>query len=368
MVAILLFCVMLLFLCFYNSKKVILWESREDVGTPSIFKQGAVIYASAAEDTKAKLGVDDLFQKENALWRSVKESPLVFGQPEASLSLYGDEQAIPSDIENIVELENLPQSSDADAATTSPETEKAESDATEPSNIVPVEKETPAVPNAAKKSAPFRILVVGDSFMAAGGGLGDPLERVLLNYKDTVVTRQGKVSSGLSRQDYFNWPELTQKLIAQHKPNVAIMMFGANDNIPVIDANGALLAGWGSAKWDEQYRQRIDQMLDMFTQANSEIFVIGVPIMKNKTLSRTIAHINSLFEEEVKKYSRVHYISTWNLLCDKDGNYTDSLLDKDGNKRLIRTSDGVHLQYFAGYYVADAITAEMKKYLDIRLK
>jgi len=61
---------------------------------------------------------------------------------------------------------------------------------------------------------------------------------------------------------------------------------------------------------------------------------------------------------------------TWDLLSDNNGNYTSFLLDKNknGNKRLIRTSDGVHLQYFAGYYVADVITAEMEKFLDLRVK
>jgi len=378
-VAILLFCIMVLVVCFYNSRKVILWEDLQEAGGGSVFKVAAVSYANAAEDVKVKFKLNDLFLKENMVWRSAKESPLVFGQPEASLSLYADTASMPTDtgVATSTLGETRPLLPEVEippinlAATTTAVTAATTTAAVPPvSDLLRREGEikTPQVLNLLKKKAPFRMLIVGDSFVAAGGGLGDPLERVLLNYKDTVVTRQGKVSSGLSRQDYFNWPELTAKLIGQHNPNVAIMMFGANDNIPVIAADGTLLAGWGSAKWDDQYRKRIDQMLDIFTTAKTEIFVIGVPVMKNTKLAATMKHINSLYEEEVKKYPNAHYISTWDLLSDKNGNYTDSLLDKNGNKRLIRTSDGVHLQYFAGYYVADAVAAVMKNYLDLKNK
>jgi hypothetical protein len=222
--------------------------------------------------------------------------------------------------------------------------------------------------NTAKKSAPFNILIIGDSLVAAGGGMGDSLERTLLNFKNTTVFRQGKVSSGLSRQDYFDWPAMAAKLISQYKPNVGIMMFGANDNTAIIDANGKIIAGYGSAKWEDQYRLRVDQMLDLFTKANTEIFVLGIPIMKNQKLSQGMQQINTLTEQETKKYANAHFISTWDLLADKDGNYTSYLIDKDGNQKLARTADGVHLQYVAGYYVSDAVVKVMQNYLDMVAK
>jgi hypothetical protein len=378
--AVLLFLVLVPVLCFYCSQKVILWESKDVDGINSVFRQAVLLLANASQNIKERLNLDSFFEQESATWQSLKNSPLVFGQPEASLSSYRDNgvsvpagsgngsstaQLVPAQIRNEpVASSTQAASSTAASATSSVPTVRANA-----GFLRKVGQTAPApVSNVAKKSAPFRILIVGDSFVAAGGGLGDPLERTLLNFKDTVVTRQGKVSSGLSRADYFDWPTLAQKLITQYEPNVGIMMFGANDGNPVIDARGKVLASYGSANWDDQYRQRIGQILDMFTSAHAEIFVIGEPIMKSQKLSQTMKHINSLNEEEVKKYPNAHFIPIWNLLTDKNGNYTDYLLDKSGNERLIRTSDGVHLQYFAGYYVVDAIVNQMETFLDLRAK
>ncbi|MFA5742801.1 MAG: DUF459 domain-containing protein [Candidatus Paceibacterota bacterium] len=367
-VAILLFCLLLSTVAFYNSRKVVLWESQKSEGLNSVFKQGIIAYANASEEVKTKLGWNKFFQNENITWRSLKESPLVFGQPEPAGDLFdGNDFGIANPVQDSGS-EPASGQSETDAATST-----AEGAATTTTILQGGEKTKdppPAVSNSGgeKRSSPFRMLIVGDSFVAAGGGLGDPLERMLLNFKDTAVVRQGKVSSGLSRQDYFDWPALAKKLIIQNNPNVGIMMFGSNDNTSIIDSDGKMVASYGSGGWDDQYRKRIDKMLDLFTEAKAEIFVIGVPIMKNKALSSDISHLNSLFKEESGKYANAHFISTWDMLSDSSGNYTEYLLDKDGKQRLSRTADGVHLQYFAGYYVSNAIIEEMGRFLDLKNK
>jgi len=387
MTAILLFCVLILSVCFYDSRKVILWEDQEG-GNMNLFQRAVLAYANVAENVKSEFKLDQFFQNENMVWRALKESPLVFGQPEASEIVPLENEPLSVERENIGEIlpsqplviatNNLATTTlQLSAATTTVAGASTTTAAVAATTTAPVANNllrqegtqtVPVISNPNKKNAPFRILIVGDSFIAVGGGLGDPLEKTLLTYKQTVVTRQGKVSSGLSRQDYFDWPAQTKKLITQHNPNVAIMMFGANDSNPVIDSNGKIVASYGSAKWEEQYGKRIDQMLDLFKAANAETFVIGVPIMKNQKLSKAIEKLNSLYEKETRKYSNAHYFSTRNLLSDKNGDYTDSLLDKNGKKRRIRTSDGVHLQYYAGYYVTDAIIKGMKNYLNLNVK
>jgi|GEM_PF-1086838 len=348
---------------FYNSRKVILWETRRDGGADRIFSPAMVAEAEISENLKTKLGLDDLYRREDLAWRALKESPLVFGQPEASERvLEGDQAALPDLTENKFPFEAASSTDQGESASTSIVAEEV------PVSQTTLPQLTDLGTALAKKSTPFRILIVGDSFMAIGGGLGDPLEKTLLSQKDTIVTRQGKVSSGLSRQNYFDWQALIKKMIEMHRPNVAVMMFGANDNGPVIDGNGKILASWGSVNWDARYREHIDQVMDLFKNADAEIFVVGVPIMKNQALARDIKHINSLFEQEAAKYPKAHYVSTWELLADQNGNYTDYILDNSGKKRLVRTADGVHLQYYAGYYVSEAIVSQMRNYLDLQPK
>jgi len=353
-IAIALFCVMLLLVGFYDSRKVIIWESGQDTGSDVVFRNIALAYANISQSVKERLNLGRFFESEDNTWQSLKQSPLVFGQPEA-------DNVSPADVGPVAPI-------------AVGDTAKGESAAVVPAPAVvgtstgqiPV----PVVPVAApdQKSANYKILIIGDSFMAVGGGMGDPLERTLLNFKNVAVARFGKVSSGLARQDYFDWPTFAKKLIAQNNPNVVVMMFGSNDNKPIIDSNDHMLASWGSKSWDSQYSARIDQMLDIFKAQKAEVFVIGVPVMKNAQLAQDVKRINSLYQAETAKYPNAHFISTWDLLSDKNGNYTDYLTDKNGQQKLIRTADGVHLQYFAGYFVSDAIAVDMGKYLDLQSK
>lgn len=61
-----------------------------------------------------------------------------------------------------------------------------------------------------------------------------------------------------------------------------------------------------------------------------------------------IKYLNSLFEDEVSKHKNCFFISNWNLLADKEGNYSAYLPDLKGINQLARVSDGIHLTYFGG--------------------
>jgi hypothetical protein len=351
-VATALFCAMLLLAGFYDSRKVIIRESRQDTGSDAVFRNIALAYANISQSVTERLNLGRFFESENNTWQSLKQSLLVFGQTEAANVSLDVRPVAFAAVGNIFSQGEPVAVASARAIA---ETSTGQMPAA-----------TVAAPD--KKTANYKILIIGDSFMAAGGGMGDPLEKTLLNFKNVAVARFGKVSSGLSRQDFFDWPAFAKKLIAQNNPNVAIMMFGSNDDKPIIDSNGHVIASWGSKSWDSQYSARIDQMLDIFKDQKAEVFVIGMPWMKNAKLSQNIKHFNSLYRAETAKYPNAHFISSWDLLSDKNGNYINYLTDKNGKQRLIRTADGVHLQYFAGYVVSDAIAADMEKYLSLQGK
>jgi hypothetical protein len=217
-------------------------------------------------------------------------------------------------------------------------------------------------------SPPYKILIVGDSFIAVSGGVGEVLEKELLNYKDLTVTRVGKVSSGLSRPDYFNWPSGVNSLVQQYKPNIVVTMIGSNDAQSITTVNGGLLVNYGSKNWNEEYAKRVSDFLNIFAENNITVFWIGLPIMRNETYSTRMQNLNLIYATEIKKYENYYFIPTTNLLADKNGNYTAYLPDENGKYRLIRQSDGIHLTYFGGQIVIEEIIKKMKETLGIQLK
>ena len=82
-----------------------------------------------------------------------------------------------------------------------------------PTEGPPVVEETRIrVPTNAEK---LRIAVVGDSLAA---GIGYFAERVFKPYFTDVV-KQGRISTGLSRPDYFNWPAQMQFIVDRFRPD-----------------------------------------------------------------------------------------------------------------------------------------------------
>jgi hypothetical protein len=314
-IAIFLFIAIIIIVPFYESKRVMIWESQRPRMENEIFRSMIFLYATKCEEIKEKLKIKNFFEKEHYFWLRLKKSPLFF-------------------------QEKLP--------------EVKEEKKTEEKEKILKEKLKP----------PYRILIIGDSFIAVYGGVGDPLEKKLISFKDVEVWRLGRVSSGLSRPDYFNWNLTLKELISQHKPNVGIVMIGMNDAQALTDPDGKVVVNYlkfGKEEWIKEYSKRVSDLLEIFEENNVLVFWIGLPIMRDKAYSDKVKILNQIYEEEVKKYENAYFISTWELLTDEKGNYTSYLLDEKGKKNLARASDGIHLTYFGGKIVVEKIIKEMEK-------
>ena len=357
-----LFILIILVVPFYESKKIALWESQRKTLNQyflaNIFRSAVLTYASFAQEVKSDFGLDQYFEEEHSFWLKIKKSPLVFQEEittEEELPsvlsddgtelveddfpiAIGEEDEIPS---NGID-EEIPQA----AAGENPELV-----------LKPIDLE-----------APFRVLIIGDSFIAVGGGVGDILEKGLLaEYQDLSVFRQGKVSSGLSRPDYFNWNLTIQELISQYKPNIAIIMLGSNDAQGLTNSKGVFQIYYGQPAWNQEYGQRVANFLDIFKENNIVVFWLGLPIMRSFDFSEKMKNLNSIYEQECQKQEMI-FVSTWQLLADSQGNYTAYLPNENGKNILVRVSDGIHLQYAGGEIVKKELFRIMEQVLDLTPK
>lgn len=318
-IAILFLALIVLVVPFYESERIVKWGIQEEVKNDSnFFTSLALTYARNAEQLKLKMGLDDFFEQESDFWLAKKESPIVFK-------------------EEPIEIVVRP--------------------------IEPIMTTTTGVLVDAKPESPFRVLIIGDSFMAVFGGVGDVMERELLDYSETTISRQGKVSSGLSRPDFFDWNVTVKELIAKHQPNVVISMMGANDPQSLTTPEGGWVASYGTEKWDQGYAQRMADFLTIFKEKNITVFWLGLPVMKEPIYAKKVKNLNSIYVQEIAKFENAHFISTWDLLADEQGNYTAYFPDEEGKQRLARASDGVHLQYFGGGILVKEVVKKMEEEL-----
>jgi hypothetical protein len=70
---------------------------------------------------------------------------------------------------------------------------------------------------------------------------------------------------------------------------------------------------------------------------------VGQPAMRDGEFSERMEDLNVIFREEAAKRPWVRFVDLWTLFVDEDGDYNPYIEDDDGEEKLMRHPDGVHL-------------------------
>jgi hypothetical protein len=202
----------------------------------------------------------------------------------------------------------------------------------------------------------MHLYIAGDSMAGIPGmalvnlSKGTHLIKPLLDYR---------ISSGLVRPDFFNWPAQLQRQVKAFDPVAAVVMWGANDNQGVQTSSGKVYE-FGSGGWQKEYRKRVaDAIAILFDGGVRRIYWVGQPIMPDSIYDRKIRVINDVFHSEAAKHPGVRYIDAYGLFSG-DGGYTQYLRDDKGELQQVREGDGEHLTYAGGMRLAKVVMAAIK--------
>jgi lysophospholipase L1-like esterase len=198
---------------------------------------------------------------------------------------------------------------------------------------------------------PLRVYFGGDSVAAA---VSTAFARAATATHVMSTAVDYRISTGLSRPDYFNWPQRLQRVIA-HKPapQVVIVMFGANDIQPIMTPTGP--ANTGSAKWLAEYRRRVATLMSSLSATGTDVYWLGQPLMRSGVFTRRLNEVDTIYAEEAAHHPSITFVDTRPLLADAHGHYAAYLPDRSGRRVQVRTSDGVHLTEAGGDRVAAAL-------------
>jgi lysophospholipase L1-like esterase len=221
-----------------------------------------------------------------------------------------------------------------------------------PSSVGPTVAPPPPVRNTPLREptseSKLRTVVVGDSLAA---GIGFYAERVFRPFWVDVV-KQGRISTGLARPDYFDWPGQMQVIVNQNRPELTIVMLGENDNQDMQGAAGEVVQDIGQAGWPDAYERRVEEFARIATSRKGHVVWVGLPITRDEGRWALTQRLNAIYEDVAARLPNVVYVDTWSIFS-KDGQYTAYYKDK-GKVRLIRESDGIH-------FTADGYTLLMEQ-------
>jgi uncharacterized protein len=196
----------------------------------------------------------------------------------------------------------------------------------------------------------LRVLIVGDSL---GIDMGGPLQNDLANTGVVQVNLDGRESTGLTRPDYFNWPAELQSDMAADRPQVVVIMMGANDPQ---DFPGPPDIPFTSPKWNFAYAARVASFMQIAESTGATVIWVGMPPMQNSALSAKMFDINLLDQQQAALQKvPVHFISIWTLLGTAQGNYTPFITNSAGQVVNVRTPDGTHLTPAGGEVLSQTV-------------
>lgn len=259
---------------------------------------------------------------------------LLLDQPAAKLgALTGKEPPVRVDVEAVVQQQ----------AVTPPTT---------PSTI-PLEVNPATGKRYVTAEEPLRVLLAGDSMMRElGGALMDTADGRL-----TEVTLDYRVSSGLSRPDYFDWPSRLATKLDELDPEAVVLMFGANDHQDV-EIDGEILRA-DSPEWLAEYGRRVGLVMDLLHRGDMTVTWVALPPMRAADFSAAMASLSDVYRREAERRPWVHVVDGGAGVAAPDGSFAAYLPGGDGAPVVLRQEDGVH------YSTAGAARAAASVWQDV---
>lgn len=200
----------------------------------------------------------------------------------------------------------------------------------------------PAAAAAAARPAPVAksetartVLVVGD-FMA--GSLAGGLNDALAKNPDVRVVSAPNGSSGLVRNDHYDWPAQIGSRIDEAKPAIVVAILGSNDRQPLEVAGQSLEPR--SDAWMAEYERRATAFAKAVKDKNVPLVWVGMPSFKFDRMSEDMAALNEVYRK-VATATGGEFVDVWDGFVDASGAFAYSGPDIAGQSARLRNSDGI---------------------------
>jgi hypothetical protein len=214
---------------------------------------------------------------------------------------------------------------------------------TEPEETVPVDTE-PVNTGPATADDPATVFIVGDS----DAGTFGPYLQTLLDGTGVVETQLDyKVSSGLARPDFFDWPAEIERKLPEVNPDIVVATFGGNDAQGLAVASGEFVVGdpvANEAEWTGEYQRRVGAVMDQLTEGGRTLIWVGIPNDDNPDVTARMAIQDQAAKAAAAERPDVIFIDTWKRFSGRDGGWAEFVIDpRDGEGKDVRADDGFHL-------------------------
>lgn len=225
---------------------------------------------------------------------------------------------------------------------------------------------TPAGKVAFTPKKKLRLWVAGDSLVITPGYA--ILRATGASPVMNGLAVDGRVATGLTRPDVFNWFAEIKAQVQTLKPNVVVLAFGGNDDKAYMTGlpDGVSIGDFGDAAWQREYRRRVGGVFDVITRSGAHAIWIGLPQTSSADQTQRFDLVNAAVAAEARERpGKVTYLDTYAMFAGPDGGYAEYLDKPAGGSVKVRAGDGVHFERAGGDMIAREVLKTLNKTYDL---
>ena len=202
-----------------------------------------------------------------------------------------------------------------------------------------------------------KVLVVGDF---VGDSLGDGLKTAFETTPGIVIETRANGSSGLVRDDYFDWPAKLPGYVAEVKPSLIIVSLGANERQPM--SIGGEMEKFRTDRWFTEYTRRVAAFATLAHGQQLPLLWVGMPPFQSSSMTADMVTLNGIFRAEAEKAGGT-FIDIWEGFVDESGKFVMTGSDINGQQVRLRGSDGINLTKAGKRKLAFYVEKDIRKLL-----
>ncbi len=184
-----------------------------------------------------------------------------------------------------------------------------------------------------------QVFFAGDSMMQ---GVAPHVQRWLSEQYGIKSVNLSKQSTGLTYTRFFDWDK-TIKDTLNNNANIKILVvfLGPNDPWDMPNPNGGSFIRFKTQEWESIYRGRIKSIIDHAQKHQVTVLWLTPPNMRRGKLNEQMVYLRELIHDEVSK-NHGYVIDTIEILGNNGTEFSDILMEENGNKIKTRSADGIH--------------------------
>lgn len=214
-----------------------------------------------------------------------------------------------------------------------------------------------STPDVEKAENARKVLVIGD-FTA--DGMSEGLVEAFEDVANVIVETRTNGSSGLVRDDFYDWPKEIPAIIAEVEPAIVVVMLGSNDRQIMRIGNKSVKVGL--PEWEAEYVSRVNALIAAIRNTNTPVMWVGSPPFRFRSMSADILTFNEIYRQAVEAAGG-YFVDIWDGFVDEAGNFITTGSDIKGQQVRLRANDGINFTSAGKRKMAFYVERQLKQLL-----